>query len=80
MGLFSLKINGVRYTHAQARLYVQRLEEEIDTLNNEVEARIKQVDDLSAQLSVARNLYAKAQKELAKWKPQRDKRGRFLDR
>lgn len=78
MGLFTIKIDGVRYTHAQARLHIKRLEQEIETLNTELDARIKQVDDLSGQLFVSRRLYNEAKAELNKVKPKRGKGGRFV--
>jgi peptidoglycan hydrolase CwlO-like protein len=64
MGLFTLKINGVRYTHAQARLYIQRLEEEYNGINNELDARLKQVADLSGQIAIHQMEGNKKQKEI----------------
>lgn len=84
MGLFTLKINGVNYTHAQAHLLFERMAEEITNLNTELEARQKQVNDLSGQIAVARKVLndkrAEAEelrKQLAKWKPKRGEGGRF---
>ncbi len=81
----TIRINGVRYTHAQARLLFERMNEEIINLNAEVEARLKQVNDLSGQIAVARKVLndkvaenEELRKQLAKWKPKRGKGGRFV--
>ena len=141
MGLFTVRINGVRYTHAQARLLFERMKGEYDKLltaynkkdeflkkceelreerrntsyriseatvkymadikrlkkenealreqlaeaNAEVEARLKQVNDLSGQIAVARKVLndkraenEELRKQLAKWTPKRGKGGRFI--
>ena len=80
----TIRINGVRYTHAQARLLFERMNKEITNLNAEVEARLKQVSDLSGQIAVARKVLndkvaenEELRKQLAKWRPKRGEGGRF---
>lgn len=79
-----IKIDGVRYTHAQARILFDKMSEEIIYLNAELAGRLKQVNDLTGQVQVARKVLndkvaenAELRKQLAKWRPKRGRGGRF---
>jgi predicted nucleic acid-binding Zn-ribbon protein len=59
----------------------EELREQLAEANAEIEARLKQVSDLSGQVAIARKVANDKRteaEELRKWKPKRGKGGRFV--
>lgn len=59
----TIRINGVRYTHAQARLLFQRMSDEIEKLDNELEELANDLKDAQAREGIARRELGKVMKE-----------------
>ena len=60
---WTIKINGVRYTHAQARLLFERMSDEIEKLDNEAEELTNDLKDARAREGIARRELGKVMKE-----------------